>query len=529
MKPLLRILPALMLALLPGCHPAPPRENTVVMAWESFPLSLDPRQGQDQASQRLLSLTHQGLLKRDEQLNLVPDGCLAWRWERPFTELTFDFPDQEQARLLGDAWFWFEPGRPLGAQDALDAIQALRDPALSSPKAGPYKEEIESLRIENQRGLQRLHIRLRAPSPGFPSNLGRGSLGLAPAGLRGPRLPGTGPYRLSEVIPEQRIRLEARLGHPDWKARPGRPQNLELRLLPDTNTRLLALRHGTVQAALNNLPADLMKPGQGFEIFRRPGANLDYVVCQCEQGPLRDARVRLALSLALDRRQLIDGLMGGLAREAWGFFPPELPQGVDARKEGFIPLTLPERRQRCESLLDEAGFPRGQDGRRFTLRLSTSPDAGVRLRALALQAQWRTLGVELRILPREFGTLFSDIAAGKFELAMLRWTGASDPEMLVRIFHSGMVPPAGFNRGRFRDAEVDRLLEASRRAPTETTRIDQLRRAQLRIVEVSPYVLLWWPDQVAALAPGLELDLNGVGDFTGIWRKESPASDRMVP
>lgn len=516
-----KTLSALLLSLLAvACHPTRPREHTVVMAWESFPLSLDPRLGQDQASQRLLSLTHQGLLRRNEHLDLVPDACLDWRWERPFTDLAFDFPDGKEARRLGRTWFWFGPERPLAAADALDAIEALRDPTFSSPKAGPFKEEIASVSIEDLKTIQRLHIHLRAPSPGFPSNLGRGSLGIAPVGSRAPLPLGTGPYRVLEVIPEQRILLEAKRDHPDFAARRGQPQDLELRLLPDTNTRLLALRHGTVQAALNNLPADLMKPGQGFEIRHSPGANLDYVVFQCEQGPTSDPRVRLALALALDRRALMGGLMGGMAREAWGFYPPELPQGIDVRQSLSISSDMTQRLHRAEALLDEAGYSKGPKGIRLTLRLSTSPDVGVRLRALALQSQWRRIGVDLRILGREFGTLFSEISAGKFEMAMLRWTGASDPEMLVRVFHSSMVPPAGFNRGRFRDAEVDSLLEASRLATTQEARLTKLRQAQIRIVEAAPYVFLWWPDQVIAIAPDLDIDLNGVGDFTGFWRKE---------
>jgi len=509
----------LLLPVLLGCHPEPPRPHTVVMAWESFPLSLDPRQGQDQASQRLLSLTHQGLLKRNQHLELVPDACLEWRWERPFTELSFDFPNVEGVRNLGIRWFWFSPDHPLLAADAADSINALRDRVLSSPKAGPFKEEIESVAIETRDKIERLHIHLKAPSPGFPSNLGRGSLGIAPKGMRGSLLPGTGPYRVAEVVPEQRIRLEARPGHPDLSSHPGRPQDLELRLLPDTNTRLLALRHGTVQATLNNLPVDLLKAGQGFEVHRSPGANLDYVVFQCEQGPFRDRRVRYALALALDRRSMMNGLQGGMAREAWGYFPPDLPHGIDVRHSLSIPDGLEDRVHLAQALLDAAGYPRNPRGIRFMARLSVSPDVGVRLRALALQAQWRKLGVDIRILGREFGTLFSEVSAGKFEMAMLRWTGAADPEMLVRIFHSSMVPPAGFNRGRFKDPAVDRLLEESRRETRPEARLAKLREAQIRIVEAAPNVFLWWPDQIAALAPGLDIDLNGVGDFTGIWRQ----------
>ena len=141
------------------------------------------------------------------------------------------------------------------------------------------------------------------------------------------------------------------------------------------------------------------------------------------------------------------------------------------------------------------------------------------MKSLALQAMWRKLGVEVRVLTREFGTLLSEVIDGKFEIFSLRWVGASDPEMLFDSFHSSKVPKKGFNRGRFRDAEVDRLLEASHRAPDQTSRYALLRQVQLRLVELAPFALLWWPDQVAAMAPGLEIDLNGVGDYSGIWRE----------
>src|SRR5690348_14244956 len=88
--------------------------HTAVMAWEAFPLSLDPRSGNDQASERLLGLTHQGLLRRDAQLRLVPDGCLSWRWEVPYTELAFDFPTPGKEPV---GWFHFSPGRFLHAGD----------------------------------------------------------------------------------------------------------------------------------------------------------------------------------------------------------------------------------------------------------------------------------------------------------------------------------------------------------------------------------------------------------------------------
>jgi peptide/nickel transport system substrate-binding protein len=509
----------LLLALGQGCRTTLPPADTVVLAWEAFPLSYDPRLGQDQASQRLLALTHQGLLKRNANLEFVPDGCLSWRWEQPYTALSFDFPDAAAAETLGDKWYWFGPGRPLRAEDAADAIEALMDPALASPKSGPFKAEIQRLEIVRLPAVERLRIHLRATNPGFPPNLGRAVLGIAPKGARGPRLPGSGPYRIAEVVAEQRILLQPKADHPDLVSHAGQPVALDLRLLPDATTRLLALRHGSVQASLNNIPADLLGGLGNTRVSKFPGANLEYVAFHCDHPVLKDPNVRKALSLALDREALVKGLMGNLAREAWGFYPPELPQGSDARQPLGIPLQHGERLRLAENLLDAAGRPRGAGGQRFALKLTATAEVSARMKALVLQAQWNAIGVKVDIVTREFGSLLTELMAGKFEVVSLRWVGVSDPEMLYETFHSAKIPPAGFNRGRFRDPEVDRLLEAARAAGRPEERLRLLKEVQVRLVDLSPYAFLWWPDQVAALAPGLAVDLNASGDFRGMWRQ----------
>lgn len=509
-------LPLGLLAL--GCGTAPPPSTAVVVAWEAFPLSFDPRLGQDQASQRLLGLTHQGLLKRDANLAFVADGCLAWRWDEPYRVLSFDFPDAPAAAALGGRWHRFGPDRPLRAEDALDAVEALRDPTLVSPKSGPFKAEIERLSILRLPGLERLVIQLKASNPGFPSNLGRAVLGIAPKGLRGPRLPGSGPYRIVEAVPEQRILLEPTPGHPDSASLPGRPAALDLRLIPDATTRLLALRHGSVQASLNNIPADLLKGLGTARSTHFPGANLEYIAFRCDHPVLGDPRVRKALSLALDREAMVRGLMGGLAREAWAFYPPELPQGTDARGPLGLPASHADRLRSAEALLDAANRRRDAHGRRFSLKLTSTPEVAARMKSQVLQAQWRAIGVDVEIVTREFGTLLTELMAGKFEVVSLRWVGVSDPEMLYETFHSAKIPPGGFNRGRFKDPAVDRLLESARAASRSEERLRLLREVQVRLVDLAPYAFLWWPDHVAVLAPGLAVDLNGSGDFRGIWR-----------
>ena len=500
-----------------ACHTSSkremPRQSTAILAWENFPLSLDPRQGQDQASQRLLALTHQGLVKRGPKLELLPDGCVAWRWSKPYSELVFEFPvlTESKGRPL------FPDGRPIHAEDTLKSLQALMDPKLASAKAGTFRDEIADLRLERRDGMELLFIRLKASNPGYAANLGRGVFGITQNGRGGA---GTGPFAIQEVIPEQRILLKAKPGHPDFAHHAGPSLDLEIRWLPDATSRLLALRHGSVDACPNNLPPDLLKDPQGFEVHRKSGANLEYVAFNCTHPVLRDAQVRRALSLALDRPALVNGLMGGMARAASGFFPPELPFGADGVLEPDLGISADGRRQLAERLLDEAGFRKNAKGLRFTLRMHATADVASRMKAVALQAQWAPLGVDLQIATREFGTLLSDVSAGRFDVASLRWVGIADPEMLFNTFHSSMIPPVGFNRGHFADAEIDQLLEHARASADEAQRFALLKKVQARLVRQAPYAFLWWPDQVVAAAPGIELELNAVGDFEGVWRRK---------
>jgi peptide/nickel transport system substrate-binding protein len=337
--------------------------------------------------------------------------------------------------------------------------------------------------------------------------------------VHGPQAPGSGSYRLTQGEPEQRLVLEPRLDHPDFLGKQ-RPLTLDLRWMPDATTRLLALRHGTVQASLNNLPADLLRPAERMTVRHRPGANLEYVAFNCASPMLADARIRRALALATDRTGMVKGLLGGMGRPATAFYPPELPWGVDASQDLGLTDDLQANLRAAEALLDAGGRPRGADGLRFRLRLTTTAEVSARMKALALQAQWRKVGVELDLVTREFGTLLSEVMGSKFEVVSLRWIGVTDPQMLMDTFHSTKAPPAGFNRGRFQDREIDRLLEQAQVAPDPASRWALLRAVQVKLVQASPYVFLYWPDQVAALAPGLAVDLNAAGDFSMIWRTQ---------
>jgi len=141
----------------------------------------------------------------------------------------------------------------------------------------------------------------------------------------------------------------------------------------------------------------------------------------------------------------------------------------------------------AKQLLQEAGV-------QLPLKLvyKTSTDAQRVRFATILQAQMAKAGIDLEIRSLDWGTFFADVKQGNFQLYGLTWVGIKTPEIYTKAFGTQSVPPKGFNRGRYTDAELDKLL-ADENWPAATTRI----RQQL------PYVPLWYEGQFAAMRKGI--------------------------
>jgi peptide/nickel transport system substrate-binding protein len=135
-----------------------------------------------------------------------------------------------------------------------------------------------------------------------------------------------------------------------------------------------------------------------------------------------------------------------------------------------------------------------------------------------LQEQWRKVGVNLEVRPLEFATLFSDMARGSFEIFTLRWIGANnDPDTFFDyVFSSRKMPPAGANRGHYRNLEIDALLDQARVEGNREKRRALFSTVQKIIAEDLPYVSLWFMDNVSVhrkRVSGVQLSPTGDYDF----------------
>ena len=454
----------------------------ITVALEANPTNLDPRYSLDVASSRITQLVFNRLVRKDRNARIVPD--LAVRWERP-DPTTYVF------HLRKDALF--HDGGPLTAADVAYTFRSILDPKSASPKRGRYKMIRE---IETPDPFT-VVFRLAKPFSPFLSEM---TAHIVPvraerAGSGFGRNPvGTGPFRFVRFVTDQEAVLEA---NPRYHE--GRPQvaGVRYKVLPDGVVRIFELQKGTVDLAVNTVSPDSLarlEKTPGLKVMRAPGTNFSYLGFDLEDPVLSNPKVRRAIAHAIDREPIIRYLLRGLARPAEGL----LPENHWAYREDLKPV--PHDPDLARRLLDEAGFPNPDGGRpRFRLSFKTSQNETRIEIAEVLQEQLRRVGIALDIRSYEWGAFFSDIRKGAFQLYTLTWVGVTDPDIYHYIFHSGNVPPHGANRGRYRNADVDRLLERGRTAYAPKTRREAYGRVQEILGRDLPYVNLWHATNVAVL------------------------------
>ena len=456
--------------------------DAIVVGIGTNPTQLDPRLSQDAVSSKVQRFIFSRLISRNHEGRIVLE--LAERWERP-TPLVHRFELRRGVR--------FHNGEALTSSDVKYTFDSIRDPSLASPKAAGLKE---LARIETPTP-HRVVFHLTEPSASFVESL---MVGILPksareAGRRFAQKPvGTGPFEFVEFAPDERITLKAFANHFG-----GKPafERLIFRILPEETIRVLELESGGVDFLQNSFSPDILPRfinNKRLKIRKRLGTNFSYIGFNMSDPILSKLKVRRALAHAIDRRPIVRFIHKGLVQEADSLLPPD----HWAHQKGLP--TYAHRPELAKKLLDEAGFP-DPDGPgpapRFTLVYKTSQNELGRRIATVLGHQLDRVGIKMKIRSYEWGTFFGDIRNGNFQLYSLTWVGISDPDIYRYIFHSRFMPPAGLNRGRYRNARVDALLEDARQPIAPEARARIYGEVQRILGDELPYINLWHSVNVA--------------------------------
>ena len=487
-KPVKPLVCLLLGILLGGCDPAAITTDPVIrMGLVQPPSSLDPRYATDAISSRLCRLIYRGLVDFDDELMPKPD-LATWQLIAPDHyrfELIADVPD-------------FSDGQPLTSADVVATYRSVMAPGSRSAHGANLSGVV---RIEPLNG-RTIDFYLKKPDPLFP---GRLSLKILPERLAlqeriaVEELVGNGAFKIVNWPQPEQVMLERRADG----------QRIEFLRVADATVRALKLIRGEVDLLQNDLPPEIiawLAEQPDIEIDYALGSNYSYIGFNLQDPVTGDPRIREAVALAIDRPAIIEALLAGAARPARSILPPQHWAGTaDLPKTEFDP-------ERSAQLV--ADFV--ADGGDPTIVYKVSTDA-LRLRiAAVIQQQLEAVGLAVEIQSHEWGTFYGDIKAGRFQLFSLAWVGVKMPDIFRHLFHSDSLPPQGANRGRFVNAEVDRLIELAEAAPIDE-QPEAYARLQKVIAQQRPYASLWYENHTLVTRTGLSgYQVSRDGNYDGL-------------
>lgn len=491
-----------------GCRKSVKDPSSVVMIIESSPNNLDLRQGTDAQSERIGGLIFDALVRKDDHYNLRP--WLATSWEQP-DPLTWIFHLRDGVR--------FHDGRPLEAADVAWTIRSMIDGTLITAKGGAFAS-VSSIDTPDRLTVV---VHLKRPDPGLLFNLSDGLFGVVPRGSGqdfGLHPIGSGPYKFVSAVQDKDVILDRNdsywAGVPSPPAGGHRIERVVFQVTPDTITSALELQKGSADLASNVITPDMLHElarVPNLVIESGPNSAVMYMTFNVTDPQLRDKRVRQAIACALDRQAIVEAIWRGEAVLA----DTLLPIGHWATASPNELTQYPHDVARAAQLLDEAGFPPGKDGVRLTLTMKTSTDETTRLLADVLQQQLRAAGIRLEIRSSEFGTFYSDVTHGAFQLYVLRWIGSNeDPDIFRYAYSSASFPPKGANRGHYVNPRVDSLLAAAAAEQNQPARRADYVEVQKILSDELPSIPLWYPNNEVVHTrriAGVKTNTSGTFDF----------------
>jgi len=470
-------LAALLLAAL--ALPAAAQEARIAIQTETS--SIDPHFAVVGANHAMAAHIFDPLVASDRGLRPVPG----------LTQFSNPEPDLWEFRIRPDARF--HDGSPVTAEDVRFSLERMpRVPNSPAPQIR-LAGSLAAIEVVDERTIR---LRSRGPDPSVPLNGMTAwivSVRIAAQATTadfnaGRATVGSGPFRFVEWRPGEATRL--RRSDTYWGPRP-EFETVSIRPVANDAARLAALLAGDADIIDAVPPGEVARLGARGDVGITASPSSRFIYIGFDQGnavtpfvtakdgrplaanPLRDPRVRRALSIAVNRAQIVERIISGSARAAGqiavegqvGYDPDLGPPGFDAAA--------------ARRLLAEAGFP---DGFRITLHSPNNRYVEDDKTAQAVAQFWARIGLDARVEVMPSNVFFTRAGRREFSAFLIgfghttgdAWLGMSQ----VLMSYDAPRGIGGLNRGRYASAAFDAVMEEARNVMAPAPRDALLRRAQ---------------------------------------------------
>jgi peptide/nickel transport system substrate-binding protein len=439
------------------------KERDVSIGLQASITSMDPHYHNLSPNNSLLLHVFEPLVLRDPNDKLLPGLATSWR---AVDDLTWEFKLRRNVK--------FHDGSPFTAEDVVFTYsRAPNVPNSPSSFATFVKPIVETKVIDPYTII----FKTATPNVLLPSDLAsvyivsrrHGEKAATEDYNSGKAAIGTGPYKLVEFIPNQRVVLKANYGY--WGGE--QPwDTVTFKILNNSAARVAALLSGDVQMIETVPTADIARLSQdkNFSLAEKVSNRVIYVHLNqstdksppfvfdksgkpLEKNPFRDARVRKALSIAINRDAIVDRIMEKRAVPA-GQLLPDIFYGTSKKLKP--PKYDPEG---AKKLLAEAGYPNG-----FGLTIHGPNNRYINDDKIAQAiAQFYTrIGLDVKVETMPSNVYFSKATNLEFGYMLLGWgTESGEQGSAMRSLLATRNPQKGMgvnNRGRYSNPEFDKVL-----------------------------------------------------------------------
>ena len=288
-----------------------------------------------------------------------------------------------------------------------------------------------------------------------------------------------GPFMMTEWVPGSHITFSKNPNY--WNAEAIKLDKLEFELIEDSNAAYSAYTSGEVDM-IKDVPTEEIPSLQGNDDFHvDPIIGTYYISLNLQKEYFQDARVRKALSLAIDRNYVANTLMQGTYSPASAIVGPGWldtdGSSFAENANGGTPYidndNFDANLEEAKKLLEEAGYPNGEG---FPQIEYTTNDAGYhKVVAEYLQQAWAAIGIDLKVNIVEWASFTPMRRNGEFDVARNGWVvDYTDPSNILELFCT----TNGNNDGKYTNADFDAAIEDSRATTDAATRSADLHKAE---------------------------------------------------
>lgn len=468
--------------------------GTLIIGVSSEIDTFNPLFGRSALGQDLTHLVLLGLADLNERGEFVPELAESWEHSEDYRKMTYHI-------RKGMRW---SDGMPISAYDVEFTYDVLMDTTVGSPRQG-YCEFVKKVTAIDSFTVV-FEFTEAYPDQMFDTageivprhvleNIDRRSLKTSEFG----RHPvASGPFMLKKWVSQQYIEI---VPNPNYYAERPYLDRVIFKIVPNRTNLFTQLQTGEVDMLLD-VPLEKfrkLEENPALAIYNVPGRVYNYIGYN-ERNPIfRNAAVRRALTLAIDREKIIRALLFGFGKPCVSSFPPMLTWAYNDQIQ-----PLPYDPVKAKEILQQNGWKDtdgdqwlDRNGRRFEFSLITNADNQTRSDvAVIVQEQFKNIGVKANIQLLEWTTMLEDLRKGKFDAYVggLSTSFYVDP---TPIYHSTATNL--FNYVGFANPAVDKLIETARVEMNRQKAAGMWKELQELIYRDQPYTYLFWINKIVAV------------------------------